>query len=320
MEDRAIAEILTTDQTETSRLNAMFEETRQVVPDEPWHEAESIYVSVPDGRIRVLHTQPDGSGSRRPIVFVPGWGTVPAGFAATFEVLYRRADWYYVETREKGSSDLNKKRARLDMDAMAEDVARAIEQADLDDFVLVGTCWGSAVILHGIHRGIVDAPTVVVSDPMHELWAASWIRRFLIPLAPVPVIDLLRAPLTRIALRNMSEGPQRRRAESFIENAVLWKWKRAARQCLNFDLYGFVHQIDREIFVTNGASDIIHDNLNYPRISALLPRGRFLYLQTDEENRERLLGVLSKEFAAVSAADGLPESLARFERDVSHLR
>lgn len=319
MNETYIKSILTASDSERSELERLFTATRQEIDDRPWLRCEPIFVPTLDGRIRALHGRTDDTDSR-PIVFVPGWGTTPAGFTATFEVLNGRADWYYVETREKGSSILDRDVARLGMDEMAADVAAVIEHVAAEDFVLIGTCWGSAVILHGLARGIIDAPTIVVSDPMHQLWAPAWVRRLLIPIAPEFLVDLLRKPITAVALRNMPEGPQRRRALDFIENAVIWKWKRAAVGCRMFNLFEELDSIHQTVVVTNGASDVIHVNENYPKIAAQLKSGRFLYLETDEANRERLLGVLALEYAAVSSDKVVPARLDQFERDVTPLR
>lgn len=319
MNEHYIDGLLRATEAEQRTLAAMFEATRQDLGRQPWLRSKPCFIPTKNGRIRVLHTPAEPTG-RRPVIFVPGWGTTPAGFKTTFEVLFGRTDWYYVETREKGSSILDRGAVRLGMDEMATDVAAVIERLAFEDFLLIGTCWGSAVILHGLSRGIIRAPTVVVSDPMHQLWAPAWVRRLLIPIAPVFLTSLLRDPIAAIALRRMPEGPQRRRALDFIENADVWKWKKAAVQCRNFDLFAELDSIDGEVYVTNGASDVIHVNHNYPRIAALLEGGRFLYMQTDELNRERLLGVLALEFSKVTAIEGLPPTLAAFERDVTPLR
>jgi hypothetical protein len=47
-----------------------------------------------------------------------------------------------------------------------------------------------------------------------------------------------------------------------------------------------------------------------------MPRGRFLFTPTVESRRELLLGAAALEFAKVASPDGLPPSLARFERRV----
>ncbi|GAH48159.1 unnamed protein product, partial [marine sediment metagenome] len=110
-------------------------------------------------------------------------------------------------------------------------------------------------------------------------------------------------------LQGMREEVQRRRAEIFADNAEIWKWKRAADSVKDFELFGKVSDITKEVFVTNGTEDKIHDQINYPQIAAELPNGRFIYMKTDESRRERLMGFVSLEFCRVGKNDGIPPSL-----------
>ena len=140
------------------------------------------------GRYGYFTIGPTLPGTVRPIVFIPGWGTVLEGFTGFFNLIDGRAECYYIETREKNSSRLDRSSARLDMDQKAKDIARALESLGLnrlDDFLLVSTCWGSAVVAHGLIEGILKAPTVLLFDPMHTLWFPRWILRYVSPLTPV---------------------------------------------------------------------------------------------------------------------------------------
>ena len=42
--------------------------------------SRTVYVPVEDGEIRVLHIRPENPVAVRPIVLVPGWGSLPSGF------------------------------------------------------------------------------------------------------------------------------------------------------------------------------------------------------------------------------------------------
>ncbi|MCK5140910.1 MAG: hypothetical protein KAQ70_01845, partial [Candidatus Heimdallarchaeota archaeon] len=176
------------------------------------------------------------------------------------------------------------------------------------------TCWGGAIVLQGLIDGVIDAPTIITNDPMHTLWFPKWFLRFVSPILPVFVVELIRSIVKRIQLRGMKEEVQKRRAEAFADNAEIWKWKRAADSVKDFELFGNVSDITKEVFVTNGTKDKIHDQITYPQIAAELPNGRFIYMKTDESRRERLMGLVSLEFCKVSKSDGIPPSLAEFER------
>lgn len=276
-------------------------------------------IPVADGAIRALHINPSTATSKRPVVFIPGWGSDPTAFKGLFNALQDSTECYWIETREKSSSSIDRRKGIFTMEEKARDIAIAMRYFGLDkkdDYVLMGTCWGSAVILNGIIEKILKAPTVVAFDPMHKIWFSDFFLRHISPKLPVWAISMLKPLLRWIALGSMKEEEQKRRAESFIDNAEIWKWKRTAESVVDYELYGRLHSIEDEIFVVNGTKDKIHDWRHYPEITRQIPKGRFIFMRTDEHHRERLMGIMAREFAAIEKAEGIPPLLQPFERSV----
>ena len=178
--------------------------------------AEAIDVPVEGGTIRIYRIP--GSGSGRPVVFVSGWGTVPETFNDFFGAVSPDTEIYHVETREKPSSRIERRAARFDMDQISADVGIVMDSLGLNDRnpVLMGTCFGSAVILHGLAQGILDAPTVVCVDPMVRLWIPRWLIVVLRPILPTFLLRFLRPPLRALVLAGMRAPVQRARAAVFI--------------------------------------------------------------------------------------------------------
>jgi len=280
-------------------------------------DTRQVYVPVDEGEIRTFHYLPQHKRVKRPIVLVPGWGAIPSGFQDFFNVVYNHAEVILIETREKGSSRLQRRRARLDMSQKARDIQAVLNHFDLNgnrDFLLMGTCWGASVILQGLMDRTIQAATVVAFDPMHTLWFPKWIIRYLGPVTPSWFWALVKPLAKTIALWGMEAETQRQRSEAFIDNATVWKWKRAAQQCVDFELLGRVGNIQQEVFIFNGTGDKIHDQSYYPKIAREMPRGRFIYMQTSESRRETLVGRIALEFAKVDQAAGLPALFDTFEK------
>ena len=280
--------------------------------------SRELYVPVPGAELRVYHSRPASPVARRPIVLVPGWGTIPQGFQGFYETLHGQAELYYLETREKISSRLGR---RPDMSVLrsGRDIQTALAALGLAgkrDFVLVGACWGASMILEGLLAGELDAPTIILADPMHTLWFPKWVLRWISPLLPAAMVRLLRPVLRQAMLGDMKESAQKQRTFAFVNSADIWKWKKSAEAARDFELFGRLQSLSRELFVLNGTADKVHDQSHYPRIARELPRGRFLFVPVDERYRERMFAAVALEFARQSAADGLPASLAGFEKQV----
>jgi pimeloyl-ACP methyl ester carboxylesterase len=311
-------ELLSSSDELRARLAAMLAAEDRRAPDF-WSAAatRTIYVPVEDGEIRVFHIKPEDPIAVRPIVLVPGWGSLPSGFRDFYSVIHQRAELFYLETREKQSSRLDRGKARLTMSRKARDVQDALNFLGLsrgEDFVLLGACWGGALLFQGLLDDALRAPTLATMDPMHSLWYPEWVLRYVSPLLPVSIVQLIKPVLKALALAGMKERVQRQRAADFIDNAEIWKWQRAAQSVWDFELFGKLQRLREEVLVFNGTGDKIHDPLNYPRIAGELPRGRFFFMPTDESKRERLMGLIALELAKVSAAQGVPASLAAFEK------
>ena len=285
---------------------------------EPGEGAE-IWIPVEGAEIRVLHCVPPRPTARRPVVLVPGWGVTPAGYQDFYQSVRGKAEFYYIETREKGSSRIRGRWPDLSPGRSARDIGAALDALGLSgkrDFVLTGVCWGSTLILEGLREGVIDAPTVLVADPMHTLWFPKWLLRYVAPLAPSFLLGALRWLIVAALIGDMEEQTQKGRDYAFARAADPWKWKRSAQAARDLELFGALGGVRQEVFVLNGTNDKVHDQSHYPRIANEIPRGRFLFMPTDESNRERCIGAAALEFARVAAAQGVPRSLAEFEKRI----
>ena len=313
------SELFLTSEQEKKIENLLTSTKKENIPNF-WDQeiCETLYVPVDDGELKVLHIKPKNLQTKRPLVFVPGWGGLVEGYTDFYEVIHNQLEFYYIETREKNSSKLDRKKAKMNMTQKAKDIQNIIKYLEIDkrDFTLFGTCWGGAIILHGLIEGLLKAPTIIVNDPMHTLWFPKWLLKYMAPFLPVPIVKLLKPLLRRTQLRGMKEEVQRRRAEDFIDGAEIWKWKKAAQAVYDFELIGKLSSIQEEIFVTNGTVDKIHDQNLFPAMAKEMPNGRFIFMRTDESKREYLMGYLALEFCKVNSNEGIPLSLQEFEKNL----
>ena len=301
--------------TETESL---IENNKKKLKDIPLNTEKTrvLHIQTTGGRLRVLHINSESCNTLRPVIFLPGWGTLPEGFTDFFIMLHEDVECYYIETREKNSSRLSKKNPEMDMDRNAQDLEEIIEQlgfSGVRDYVLMGTCWGSTVISHTLSRGKIKPPTAVVFDPMPGLWFPQWLLKTIVPLLPDPVWNLLRPIGRMIALSGMKEETQKKRAESFINSADLKKWKAAALAIMNYNLFDIAPKIETELLIFTGVEDKIHDQSIYPDFAKAVQSGRFFNLPVHESYREYLLGLIAKKFSQCSREQEIPEEFRKFE-------
>ena len=279
---------------------------------------KEIYVPIDGGKIRVLHIKPKNPTNKRIIVIIPGWGVTSKGFDVLYEVLHNEIEFYYIETREKGSSQIRRRKANLTIQQKAKDIMKAIDylKIDKDNYTLVGPCWSATIFLQGLLDNNLEAKSILIFDPMHKLW----FNKFLLnvsPFIPSFVVTIILKPIIIFfAFLGMKEKAQKERSKSFAKNAVMWKWKKAAYAVKDLELFGTLNPIKQEILVFNGTTDKVHKQTDYPKLSKELPKGRFFFLNTIESNRERIMSVVIKEFAKTEMNEKIPPVLREFEKEL----
>lgn len=276
------------------------------------------YIPVESGSIRVIHYCPSYPKSKRPVVFIPGWGVIPQGFRDLFEIFYLQVEFYYIETREKSSSRIHKYNSNFSMHQMAQDVGKVLIRLGLwnQDFVLMGGCWGSSVILQGLLDGTIDAPTIALFDPMHRLQYPSWILKIAHRI-PLWFLWMLKPVLKWVKIRKLTQPKQRQRTIAFIKSAVLWKWRKAAHDVRNFELFDTIENIPHPVLIFSGTGDVIHDQRNYPLLAKQMSLGRYFYVQIDESRRESLMALVGLEFCQMLRNEGIPKKFQNYEKDLS---
>lgn len=275
-------------------------------------------VTVPDGAL-TAYVMPAAQPSRGlPILYIPGWGGTLEGFLGVVRAIGPEVDLYYLETREKRSSDLTPG-ADFSMRRVAADVGAAAEQLGLSSgrYLLLGSSYGGAVAVQALADRTVQPALTLLYDPMPRLWMPRLIMRTVAPLLSPGALAFLRPALKRLVLAGMREPTQRRRAELFIDAADMAKWRAAALNLRDWDLFRIAPAIDAPVEVINGCADRFHKPSHYPEIAKAVPGARYVRIPVAESQREHLMGAVATAYA-LAAADvrdsrpGLPDGFERF--------
>jgi len=243
------------------------------------------------------------------VLFVPGWGADWEYFVDLFDEVDEDVPLYFLESREKRSSTMVSD-ASYSMLRFARDVAVAIQTLGLagTDYALVGTCFGSAVLLETLSRHLISPGISVLFDPMPRLWVPRWILHWIVPLLPVNLIALLRPTIRRALLYGMEEAAQRERTRKIIDSAVLPKWKPGSFQIRDWSAFEVAPGVNEEVHVLNATSDRFHDGSIYPEIAGLMPKATYLRFFAEGRDRERFMGTTINAYSR-SRGNAIPEEL-----------
>ena len=274
-----------------------------------------IYVPVEGGELRVFHHKPKKPKSKRPVLFIPGFGTSPWSWRHFGVAGHERIEYYFIESREKGSSRIKKRfKAKMDADQTAKDIAQVISFLGLkdNDFVLYGASYVGGAMLMGLAKKYFTAPTIINFDPLSS-WKKH--RKYVYLIAPMPpfVITLLKSILIRTISIGMKNKSQKARMLNYIEDAVAWKWRRSGIQNFRYDIWELLKDINEEVSIFHGPHDRYHPHDEFMNMAKGINKGRYFYINTPEEYRELIAGIIASEYAQITRNDDVPDSLKIFE-------
>ncbi|MCF2143792.1 MAG: alpha/beta hydrolase [Candidatus Heimdallarchaeota archaeon] len=310
-------------QGETLRIRSSTDVDKFVLSfrqDAPTFYAEGVcnvfYVPVEGGQLRVFHHKPKKVKAKRPIVFVPGFGTTPWSWQEFHRAHHGLAEYFYIETRDKKSSIIKRNRKTdMTIERLAKDVAEVIDYLGLrdKDFVLIATCLSGGALLTGLIKKTLKAPTVVVFDPFTKWTQNRFVVKFIMPILPPIFLTVFKKIIGMLIIANMKNKAQKERNMDTIESAVAWKWRKFSMQNVNFDITNEFQTIEQVVYVFHGPKDKYHPEGTFEHVAKAIPNAHFFLMKTSDALRELLVGVIATEFAFITKEDGIPTSLREFE-------
>ncbi|MHA1125268.1 MAG: alpha/beta fold hydrolase [Candidatus Heimdallarchaeota archaeon] len=282
-------------------------------------ECNVLCVPVQDGFLKVFHHKPDEVKTKRPIVFLPGFGTATEIWREFHHTHHGYAEYYHIETRDKKSSEIKKyPKADFTIDRIAKDVAAVINFIGLKDkdYILMGTCANGGVVLHGLIEKYFSPPTSIVFDPFTKWTQHRALVKIFMPVMPPFLIGVMKHIIGYFVMAGMKNEAQIERNKATIESAIPWKWRKFSLQNIDFDLTKDLEEIENEVFVFHGPKDKYHPDEVFRKVAETIPKGRFFYMNTIEDLRELLVGVIGTFFAYQTKDEGIPDVLKKYEIDL----
>ncbi|MFW9922191.1 MAG: alpha/beta fold hydrolase [Candidatus Thorarchaeota archaeon] len=279
-------------------------------------ECEELYIPVDDGELRVFHHKPKNIETKRPIVFVPGFATMPRSWREFHQPHHGYCEYYHIETRDKKSSKIkNHSKVDYTIQQVAKDIGDIIKYLQIDqrDYILMGACMCGGAILTGLINKNFSPPTTIVLDPFCKWTQNRVLVKTIIPILPPTVFEGLKTIFAKVILANMKNETQKERNWDTVDGAVGWIWRKFSMQNVNYDITNDLDKIEEEVFVFHGPPDKYHPEGTFQQIATKIPKGRFYHIDTQDRNREILAGVIGTNFAMNSKNDDSPVLFESYE-------
>jgi pimeloyl-ACP methyl ester carboxylesterase len=250
---------------------------------------EERWLAVDDGvEVRVLHWWPRGTPDREPLVFVAGWVSVVEGWLPVLRELVRSRQVLYIETREKRTARIERRRMRVDeftVERLGSDLISAgrLLGAPEEGTVWFGSSMGSNAILEALKRGRLAAKAAFLVGPNAAFRVPPWGRPILYLPAWLyhPIKYFVFWYLRHFRVDARSEPEQMQRYVRTLRAAHPLRLKLSARAILDYQVWPDLDTIGTPVAIAYAASDTLHSEQEVRQIVAAMPRGRTVECPTN---------------------------------------
>ncbi len=246
---------------------------------------EQMLAVAPNVALRVITFNPPVVSPHPPVVFVAGWISLIIGWQEVLREMTRDFQVFYIETREKISSQVEGK-ADFSVTAIGKDVIQVISLLKLSakNYILFGSSLGASAILD-VCRFLTVPPRCLALIGPNAVFRMPKAGVVVIHLFPPPLY-LLMKPFVKWYLKTFrldiqSDYAQYQKYCHALDAADPWKLKKAALCLANYTLWDLLKDIHFPTLLIGASKDVLHEPENLQRMVALMPNATYLDLETN---------------------------------------
>jgi len=235
-------------------------------------------------RLKVMVFKQTTAKNKAPIVFVAGWVSTIAGWAALIKPMASERDVYYVETREKRSALIDGNARLRDDDFSipqnAHDIITICDHFNINSSqtLACGSSLGATSLLEAMKGGKLRCGGAFLVGPNSEFHAPksiSWILS--LPACFYhPIKYFLLWYLRTFRVDAEKEPEQMKRYEETLKNVEPKRLKHTARSVIwgRYTVWRELETIRVPVDVAYAATDKLHSLENIRRMAERFPRGK----------------------------------------------
>jgi len=247
------------------------------------------YLEVDDGvRLRVLHWTPRPATAADPVVFVAGFVSSVHGWAEFLRAVAPTRPVWYIETREKGSAQIERRVTAADftIPRLAEDIIAASVRLPIDRgrLILMGSSFGATAVLEALKHGRLTARAAFLLSPNTEYRASRplWSITYLPAAFYHPARHLVIWYLRTFRVDAKREPEQMLRYEETLRTANPLRVKFAVRALKSYSVWQDIETVAIPVAIGYAASDTLHGEANIRRMAERLPHARMISFPTNK--------------------------------------
>lgn len=257
------------------------------------------YHSMSDGvQILSIYTMPNNPKStKHPVVLIPGWFSQIFAWEFATRVISEDIPLLYIETREKNSSKLDRKKS-LDMgvERLTEDVEKVLadyNELSFSNCIAVGSSLGGSIWIDYLATRQSMPWVSVLVGPNPKFKFPPVIGKLLLSL-PLFMIGLARKyvkwHILKFRLDPKKEPEQAQKYIRTFDEADSWKIRQSARHVTKFNGWELLSQINSNVILAGASSDKLHAAERTIRIGKKIRGSKYIDFKSNKRAHDENFG------------------------------
>ena len=236
--------------------------------------------------LKVITFSPPTGFNNPPVVFVAGWISLIMGWKKVLLEMTKDFKVYYIETREKISSQ-TKGKLKYSAETIGQDIITITSLLGLKDrnYILLGSSLGATAILDCCKHLKRDPLCLVLIGPN----AVFRVPRFWRGVVTVfyPGLYIIIKPVVKWYLRTFrlnieSDMAQFKKYCAALDTADPWKLKKAVMALWHYEVWDYLDTIKHTTLIVGASKDKLHEPENLRRMVSMMKRASYLDLETNQ--------------------------------------
>jgi len=241
-----------------------------------------------------------------PVVFVAGWITLIFAWKKVLREMTKDFTVYYIETREKISSQVRGK-VQYGVEDIGKDIVALVSHFGLKDqqFILFGSSLGASAILDCCRHLDRDPRCLVLIGP-NAVFRVPRFGKIVIFFFPPPLY-LLMKPIVKWYLKTFrldvkSDYEQYQKYCRNIDAADPWKLKKAVMKLWHWQAWDLLPDIRFPTLIVGASKDALHEPENLKKMVASLKNASYIDLETNKGTHSEQVVIKMREYLASLAS------------------
>ncbi|MBN2031139.1 alpha/beta hydrolase [bacterium] len=258
-------------------------------------------ISVSDNvSLRVIQLSPAMDRGQPVVVFIAGWISLISAWKNVLKEITKDHTVYYVETREKISSQVQGK-TTYSIEAIGRDIVHLTSQLNLKErkYILFGSSLGATAILDCC-RSLTMAPLCLILVGPNAHFRVPKIGMVVVRIFP-PRLYLLLKPYIKWYLKTFrldikSDYAQYEKYGRYLDSADPWKLKKAALAFSKYTVWEVLKTIKYPTLIIGASKDILHEPANLQQMVQTMANATYVDLETNKRTHSEEVVKVTKRY------------------------